>query len=80
MYVFRVYADRIFTEAYGLVMCDTIPQFIDIIQFAKHISVVNLYPTLGINWKSRLVSLVLLPLRYGNKDIIRDNISECHRW
>ena len=42
MYVFRVYADRIFTEAYGLVMCDTIPQFIDIIQFAKHISVVKL--------------------------------------
>ena len=34
---------------------------------------------LGINVKSRLVNLVLLPLRYGNKDIIRDNISECHR-
>ena len=33
----------------------------------------------GINVKSRLVNLVLLPLRYGNKDIIRDNISECHR-
>ena len=32
-----------------------------------------------INRKSRLVNLVLLPLRYGNKDIIRDNISECHR-
>ena len=32
-----------------------------------------------INVKSRLVNLVLLPLRYGNKDIIRDNISECHR-
>ena len=46
MYVFRVYAERIFTEAYGLVMCDTIPQFIDIIQFAKHITVVKPYPTL----------------------------------
>lgn len=33
----------------------------------------------GIKVKSRLVNLVLLPLRYGNKDIIRDNISECHR-
>ena len=31
-----------------------------------------------LNGKSRLVNLVLLPLRYGNKDIIRDNISECH--
>lgn len=35
--------------------------------------------SLGIKVKSRLVNLVLLPLRYGNKDIIRDNISECHR-
>ena len=34
---------------------------------------------LRIKVKSRLVNLVLLPLRYGNKDIIRDNISECHR-
>ena len=25
-----------------------------------------------------MVNLVLLALRYGNKDIIRDNISECH--
>ena len=33
----------------------------------------------GINGKSRLVNLVLLPLWYGNKDIIRDDISECHR-
>ena len=33
----------------------------------------------GINGKSRLVNLVLLPLWYGNKDIIRDNISKCHR-
>lgn len=32
-----------------------------------------------INGKSRLVNLVLLPLWYGNKDIIRDNISKCHR-
>ena len=49
MYVFRVYADRIFTEAYGLVMRDTIPQFIDIIQFAKHISVVK-FMTLSGFW------------------------------
>ena len=34
---------------------------------------------LRINGKSRLVNLVLLPLWYGNKDIIRDNISKCHR-
>ena len=34
---------------------------------------------LWINGKSRLVNLVLLPLWYGNKDIIRDNISKCHR-
>ena len=34
---------------------------------------------IGINGKSRLVNLVLLPLWYGNKDIIRDNISKCHR-
>ena len=47
MYVFRVYADRIFTEAYGLVMCDTIPQFIDIIKFAKHISIVKLMSLSG---------------------------------
>ena len=37
------------------------------------------YKQKGIKVKSRLVNLVLLPLRYGNKDIIRDNISECHR-
>ena len=36
-------------------------------------------PNLRINCKSRLVNLVLLPLWYGNKDIIRDNISKCHR-
>ena len=42
-------------------------------------SVMNPGSKIGINWKSRLVNLVLLPLRYGNKDIIRDNISECHR-
>ena len=41
MYVLRVYADRVFTEAYGLVMRDAIPKFIDIIQFAKDISVVK---------------------------------------
>ena len=40
MYVLRVYADRVFTEAYGLVMRDAIPKFIDIIQFAKYISIV----------------------------------------
>ena len=37
MYVLRVYANRVFTEAYGLVMRDAIPQFIDIIQFAKYV-------------------------------------------
>ena len=34
---------------------------------------------LWINGKSGLVNLVLLPLWYADKDIIRDNISECHR-
>ena len=49
MYVFRVYTGRIFTEAYGLVMRDTIPQFIDIIKFAKHISIVK-FMTLSGFW------------------------------
>ena len=30
---------------------------------------------LGVNVKSRLIKLVLLPLWYGNKDIIRDTLS-----
>lgn len=30
------------------------------------------------NVKSRLIKLVLLPLWYGNKDIIRDNLSGRH--
>ena len=51
--------------------------FVDDFRFAQATSsMTNPY---GINGKSRLVNLVLLPLRYGNKDIIRDNISECHR-
>ena len=29
----------------------------------------------GVNVKSRLIKLVLLPLWYGNKDIIRDTLS-----
>lgn len=29
----------------------------------------------GVNVKSRLMKLVLLPLWYGNKDIIRDTLS-----
>ena len=31
-----------------------------------------------VNVKSRLIKLVLLPLWYGNKDIIRDNLSGRH--
>ena len=30
---------------------------------------------IGVNVKSRLIKLVLLPLWYGNKDIIRDTLS-----
>ena len=52
MDVLRVYADRVFTEAYGLVMRDAIPQFIDIIQFAKDISVVK-FMTLSGFWLIR---------------------------
>lgn len=32
-------------------------------------------PNVGVNVKSRLIKLVLLPLWYGNKDIIRDTLS-----
>ena len=49
MYVLRVYADRVFTEAYGLVMRDAIPKFIDIIQFAKYISIIQ-FMTLSGFW------------------------------
>ena len=49
MYVLRVYANRVFTEAYGLVMRDAIPKFIDIIQFAKYISIVQ-FMTLSGFW------------------------------
>ena len=33
------------------------------------------YAITGVNVKSRLIKLVLLPLWYGNKDIIRDTLS-----
>ncbi|WP_418634159.1 hypothetical protein, partial [Segatella hominis] len=53
--------------------------FVPVMQKMQNNRNFTLSPENGINGKSRLVNLVLLPLWYGNKDIIRDNISKCHR-